>query len=143
MTQSYTDAGDPRVNPADPYDTHIETDPAAERSLLDDVRALIDDGKMVAEAELDFQKKRVAYGAGQAGGIVGRFGAAAVVALLAGIGFTVGLIIALGTLITIWGSTAVVTLVYLLVALGLAKSGQKRLRHVQTVISTTDRTESR
>ena len=126
MTQSYTDAGDPRVNPVDPYDTHIETDPAAERSLVDDV-----------------QKKRVAYGAGQAGGIVGRFGAAAVVALLAGIGFTVGLIIALGTLITIWGSTAVVTLVYLLVALGLAKSGQKRLRHVQAVISTTDRTESR
>ena len=85
------------------------------RSLRDDVEALIEDGKTYFETELVYQKTRAAFVADRARGAV-IFGAvAALLGLLALIGLTVGLIIALAPLLTVWGSSA---LVVALLALG-------------------------
>lgn len=116
------------------YDYEVDDDPAAERSLVEDVLALVDDGKMLAEAEIDFQKKRAVYVAGQAKGITVLFVAAAVFGFLALIALTVGLVMALGPIITFWGSTAVVTGLWGILALILASKGAARIRKVQSVI---------
>lgn len=79
-----------------------------ERSLLDDVRALIDDGKTFLEAELAFQQTRASYVADKLKSAAA-FGAIAVLfVLLALVGLTVGLIIALTPWLTAWGASAVV-----------------------------------
>ena len=50
-----------------------EDDALPSSSLFDDVAALVDDGKAYAEAELAFQKSRLAYSAkkGRSAGILG------------------------------------------------------------------------
>ena len=110
-------------------------DIAAERSLVEDVRALVEDGKLLAEAEIDFHKKRAVYAAGAAKGIGTRFVAAAVFGFFALMALVVGLVLALGQLITYWGSTALVTGVLAITAIILAKSGQSRLNQTKRIIS--------
>lgn len=110
-------------------------DIAAERSLVEDVRALVEDGKLLAEAEIDYHKKRALYAASAAKGITVLFGAAAVLAFFAGMALVVGLVLALGQLITYWGSTALVTGVLAIGALLLAKTGAARLNRAKRIIT--------
>ena len=78
------------------------------RSLLEDVEALIDDGKTYLEAELAFQKTRAAFVGDRTKSAIA-FGAAALLFVsLALVGLTVGAIIALTPLLTAWGATAAV-----------------------------------
>ncbi len=86
------------------------------RSLLDDVQALIDDGKTYLEAELGFQKTRAAFVADRAKSTMVYGALAALLAFLALIGLTVGAIIALTPLLTAWGASALVVAVLLLAA---------------------------
>lgn len=110
---------EPRGVHPDRYELPDGAEPSEEyvdRSLLEDAEALFTDGKTYLQAELAFQKSRAAYAAectkkGVAFGVIG-----AVVAFLALIGLTVGLILGLSPLITPWGATAVVVGVWLLVA---------------------------
>ncbi len=97
-----------------------------DRSLLDDVRALIDDGKTYLEAELGFQKTRAAFIADRAKSTV-VFGAiAALLGFLALVGLTVGSIIALTPLLTAWGASAlVVALLLIAAALSARAAGRK------------------
>ncbi|WP_340587771.1 phage holin family protein [Erythrobacter alti] len=90
--------------------------PAPQRSLFDDFEALFSDARTYFDAEVSYQKSR-------AGFVANRFKKAAVfgvvaafVGVIALIGLTVGLIIALTPLITAWGATAVVVLSLLLFA---------------------------
>src|SRR5690606_41594657 len=86
-----------------------------------------DDGKTYLEAELGYQKTRAAYVADRAKGVV-VFGAiAALLAFLALVGLTVGLIIALSPWLTAWGASALVVAL-LLVSAGLAARGAARRR---------------
>ena len=96
------------------------------RSLLDDVQALIDDGKTYLEAELGFQRTRAAFVADRAKSTV-VFGAiAALLGLLALVGLTVGSIIALTPLLTAWGASALVVAVLLgAAALAARTAGRK------------------
>src|SRR5690606_33276189 len=80
----------------------------AERSLLADVEALIDDGKTYLEAELAYQRTRAAFVADGAKSAVILFAMAVLLAFLALIGLTVGLIIALTPILTAWGASALV-----------------------------------
>ena len=78
------------------------------RSLRDDVEALIEDGRTYLETELVYQKTRAAFVADRAKGAV-IFGAVAILlAFLALIGLTVGLIFALAPLLTAWGASTLV-----------------------------------
>lgn len=95
-------------------------------SLSDDIFALIDDGKVYAEAEIAFQKTRLAFSANQ-----GKWGAAyGLLAFgmlhLALIGLVIGSILALTPLITAWGATGAVVGLLLLVAAVLGFKAKNR-----------------
>ncbi|MFN6933923.1 MAG: phage holin family protein [Tsuneonella sp.] len=84
--------------------------------MTDDVVALLDDGRTLVEAEIQFQKTRAAFAfdrgkSGAAYGIV-----AFALLHLALVALVVGAVIALTPLISAWGATAVV--VGVLVVLG-------------------------
>ncbi|MFB0611362.1 phage holin family protein [Aurantiacibacter poecillastricola] len=99
----------PRHDPAPPPDDAADT-----RSLGDDLEALIEDAKTYLDAELSYQKTRAGFVADRVKKTVAFGVVAAYLAVLATIGLTVGLIIALTPLITAWGATAVVVLGLLL-----------------------------
>ena len=107
----------------------VETD-AAERSLLEDLRLLADDGRALAKAEAAYQQSRAKLAGGSIGKIAAFGGAALVLVFLAVMGLVLGLILALTPLITAWGATAVVVVLLLVlagVALMMAKSRWQRL----------------
>jgi hypothetical protein len=103
----------------------------AEPSLTEDLSALYDDTKTYAEAELTFQKTRARYVSKQATKIAA-FGAGALgLVHLALIGLTIGLIIALAPLLTIWGSTALIVGLLLIGAAILGMQISKRIERIQ------------
>ncbi|GGD66605.1 phage holin family protein [Croceicoccus mobilis] len=110
-------------------------DIAVERSLIEDISTLVEDGKMLAEAEIDFHKKRALYAANEAKGITALFVAAAVCGFFAAMALVVGLVLALGQIITYWGSTALVTAVLGIIALLLAKKGTAKINRMKAVIA--------
>ena len=106
-----------------------------ERSLLDDVRALIDDGKTYLEAELGFQKTRAAFVADRAKSTM-VFGAiAALLAFLALIGLTVGAIIALTPLLTAWGASILVVAILLVAAALAARAAGRKWSSLMRAIA--------
>lgn len=99
--------------------------PAETRSLADDLEALIDDARLYFDAELSYQKSRAGFVADRLKKTIAFGAVAAFLAVLALIGLTVGLIIALAPLITAWGATAVVVVAILLVAYLLVRRAGK------------------
>jgi Flp pilus assembly protein TadB len=99
-------------------------------SLADDVSALIEDGKTYFAAEIAFQKTRAGYAAEKSKqGLV--YGLAALALLhLALIALVVGLVIALGPLLTPFGAVAAVTGALLL---GVAIFGMRAVRQVRAL----------
>lgn len=106
------DRSDVRQVPRDLSDARQDSDGSEEPSLAEDVSALFDDGKTYLEAEIAFQKSR----AGFVGNRLKRAGAIGLVAFgllhLAGIALTVGLVIALSTLVGPWFATAIVVIAF-------------------------------
>lgn len=89
---------------------------AQERSLPDDLRELKDDALAALNAEIEFQKARASFAAGSLKGVA-IFGiGAALLAFFALVALTVGLLMALSTLIGPLGATAVVVAAYLIIA---------------------------
>lgn len=91
-------------------------DEVAERSLFEDVEAAVEDGKTYLEAELAYQRTRVAFAADRAkdAALFAALGGA--LGLLALVALTIGLVIALVPLLTAWGAAAAVTGLWLLLA---------------------------
>lgn len=98
---------DPATTPGEAAET---------RSLVDDLVALVDDARTYLDAELSYQRTRAGFVANKLKTTIAFGAVAAYLAVLATIGLTVGLIIALTPLITAWGATAVVVLALLLIA---------------------------
>ena len=96
-----------------------EPSAAAERSLVDDVKHLVADGRTLLEAELAYQKSRAVVAGAGVKGMAG-WGALALAlvffALMAGV---IGLLIAFGALIGMLAATAVMVALLLVLA-GLA-----------------------
>ena len=108
--------------------------PENQRSLIEDVEALIDDGKTYLEAEIAYQKTRAAHVAEEAKGAL-IFGAvAAGLAFLALIGLTVGLIISLTPILTAWGASALVVALLVIGALVAARMAAGRWSGLMSVI---------
>lgn len=97
---------------------HDNRSPAFQESLVDELGALIDDGRTYAQAELAFQKTRAKL----AGKAIGVAAASVVVAInllhIAFLALAVGMVMALEPLVTIWGAIAIVVGV-LLISVGL------------------------
>ena len=104
------------------------------RSLRDDVEALIEDGKTYLETELVYQRTRAAFVADGAKGAVIYGALAAAFGVLALIGLTVGLIIALTPLLTAWGASAVVVGLLLIGALLSMRAASKRWARLMRAI---------
>lgn len=84
-------------------------DAPAGPSLVDDVAALVSDGRNFVQAEVEFQKTRLAFAANRSKSAL-LYGLAALAFVhLALIALVVGLVIALAPHVTAWGATAIVT----------------------------------
>ena len=130
------DAGPPSTDHSE--DIGFDEDHVVERSLLDDLEALVADARTYFDAEISFQKSRAAY-VGETVKHVAIAGiAAAIVAFVALIALAVGLIIALTPLITAWGATALVTLALLIVVALLLRSAGKRWKAMSRALSEED-----
>lgn len=76
--------------------------------LIEELRLLVDDAKMMASAELAFQKSRAQVVAAGARNLA-LFGLFALIFVIFALGaLTVGLLLALTPLVTAWGATAIV-----------------------------------
>jgi Flp pilus assembly protein TadB len=138
-----------RIAPPDRGDSGLPElagppEPAAEdgelRSLRDDVEALIEDGKTYLETELVYQKTRAAFVADRAKGAVIYGALAAAFGILALIGLTVGLIIALVPLLTAWGASALVVGLLAVAAFVAMRAASKRWdRLMQAIESDAER----
>ena len=126
--RSYMQDGEPPLvaDIADVTESDDMQEAIEDRSLLEDLHALYADGKTYASAELTFQKTRASFAAGKFKSVA-IFGAVAgVVALLAGIGLTVGAILSLATLIGPLAATLVVVALLLLVAFLCGRAAGKK-----------------
>ncbi|MXO71722.1 phage holin family protein [Alteraurantiacibacter buctensis] len=101
---------------------------AARRSLLGDVEDLLVDARIWFDAEVAYQKTRAGFVAASLKQAIALLVVAAVLALVALIGLTVGLIISLMPLLGALGSTLLVTAALLLVALLITRSAAGRWR---------------
>lgn len=126
------DAGLPEL--ADPPPEAKDDGERDLRSLRDDVEALIEDGKTYLETELVYQKTRAAFVADRAKGAV-IYGAVAIAfGILALIGLTVGLIIALTPLLTAWGASALVVGLLVVGALIAMRAANRRWNRLMQAI---------
>lgn len=92
-----------------PIEEHAEQDGGPyDESLLDEIGALIDDGRNYIEAEVAFQRTRAKLAWRLAGASAGLFIVAIVLLHIAFLALAVGLVIALEPLVTIWGAVAIV-----------------------------------
>lgn len=92
---------------------------AAERSLVDDLRQMVDDGRTLLEAELAYQKSRALVAGQGAKGIAGWGALALALVLLALMALVMGLLLALAELVGGWLAMLIVV-AGLLFAAGLA-----------------------
>ena len=104
-------------------------------SLTDDVSALLEDGKTYAEAELAFQKSRLAYASklGRSAALLGLFALGFV--HLALIALVVGMVIALSPILTPLGATLAVTAVLVLAALTFVLIAKQRIAELTKAFS--------
>ncbi len=107
----------------------------SERSLAEDLRDLIDHGRVAVEAEVAFQKSRATYAAASIGKIAALGAVAAAIAFVSVIALSVGLIFSLAPLLTPLGATAAVVGAMLLVAGILALLAVARWKRMIATIS--------
>ncbi len=113
----------------------VETKPAAERPLTDDLRQLLDDGRRLAEAELAYQKSRALYAGAQAKGIALLVLLAVSLAFFALMALTIGLVIGLAPMLTTLGATLAVVFGFVLIALLCALIAVSRWRGMNRVLN--------
>ena len=124
-------AGPSRV-PEDHQDQGDEQDIG---TLVEDLTAIVEDGRTYLDAELQFQKSRAGYIGGLLGKSAGLGAGAALCVLLALIALTLGLLLGLAPLITIWGATAVVVIAWLVLAAVCGLSARRKVRAVQQAMA--------
>jgi len=113
-----------------------------ERSLVDDLEAMIEDGRTYLDAEIQFQKTRVAYVATRARDAAILVAIGSGLALLALVALTVGLVIALTPHLTAWGAMALVTGAWAtLSAIFIRKAAQRWNRLVAAFLQKKDLSE--
>ena len=105
------DAPPPLITPS--------TGDAAERSLVDDVKHLVADGRTLLDAELAYQKSRAAVAGAGIKGMAGWGVLALALVFLALMAGVVGALIGLGEIIGMFAATGVMVLALLVLA-GLA-----------------------
>lgn len=121
---------------------HEEHTPAPTRSLGDDLEALIEDAKTYLDAELSYQKTRAGFVANRLKQTVAFGIVAAYFAVLATVGLTVGLIIALTPHLTAWGATAAVVAGLLLATLLMVLRASKAWKSLMGAMQSEEEEDS-
>lgn len=103
-------------------------------TLGEDLRELAEEAKALALAELAFQKSRATYAASEARSMAILAVAALVFVFFALMALVVGLVIALGPLLTAWGAMAVVTLALVGLAGACALSIKARIGRMSRIL---------
>ena len=106
-------------------------------SLTDDIVALLDDGRTMVEAEVQYQKTRAAFAfdRGRAGALYGIIAFALI--HLALVALVVGAVFALAPVIGPWGSTAVVVGILLIVGGLFALAARRRFARMASAYAET------
>jgi hypothetical protein len=120
------------------YPEQERADHGPQRSLIDDIEALVEDARTYLGAELTYQKTRASFVGDRLKKTIVYGGGAAVLGLVALIGLTVGLIIALTPLITGWGATAVVVGLELVVVFMLLKRAARNWNSMMGAVRSDD-----
>lgn len=89
---------------------------AATRSLVEDVKRLVDDGRTLLEAELAYHKSRAAVAGEAAKGVAGWGSLALALVFFALMALVVGLLLGLAEALGIWAATAIMVIGLLLMA---------------------------
>ncbi|MGZ3234124.1 MAG: phage holin family protein [Croceibacterium sp.] len=119
------------IAPGGTSDESDAIDEAAEnRSLIDDVEVLIEDGRTYLEAELNFQKTRALFIGDRAKGVALYALLGLMFAWMALIGLTIGLIFALTPSIGGWGATGVVVAIWLVIAVVALRAAAGRWKQL-------------
>jgi len=113
-------------------------DDAAERSLVDDVRQLVEDGRTLLEAELAYQKSRAAVAGLGLKAIAGWGALTLALAFFALMALVMGLLLALTPLLGGWGAMGAVVLALVLAAALSAWTAARRWRRLTAQLSETD-----
>ena len=103
----------------------VQADGDVSRSLIDDIGDLVGDAQTWFDAELGYQKVRAAFVGANLKQALALGLAAVLLILVAVMGLTFGLILALAPLVSAWGATAIVAGVLLLAALLCGRSASK------------------
>lgn len=118
----------------------VDDDPR-DRSLADDLRQLIDDGRALADAEFAYQKRRAEF-AGQGIKGVAILGAlAAALVFFALMALTIGLVLALAPLLTPWGAAGAAFAGLLFAGFICAKLASARWKRLARALGQADKTE--
>jgi hypothetical protein len=123
------------IAPGGTSDESDAIDEAAEnRSLIDDVEVLIEDGRTYLEAELNFQKTRALFIGDRAKGVALYALLGLMFAWMALIGLTIGLIFALTPSLGGWGATGVVVAIWLVIAVVALRSAAGRWKQLMASV---------
>lgn len=107
---------------------------ARDFALGDGIRALLEDGQTLFEAEIAFQQARVGYVLGRAKGIALLLVATLFLAFFFLVALVVGLLLALTPLVGPWGALGIVAAVLLVGTIGCFVSAVSRYRAARDVL---------
>lgn len=107
---------------------------ARDFALGNGIRALLEDGQTLFEAEIAYQQARVGYALGRAKGIALLLTAALFLAFFFLVALVVGLLLALTPLVGAWGALGIVGVALLLGTAGCFMAAVRRYRGARDVI---------
>lgn len=109
-----------------------------QHSLFADLQALAADGRNFLEAEIAFQRTRLAYAGGRGKSALIAIALALVLAIFALFALIIGVLLALTPYLSAWGATALVVGVILLVAILLAMSALRNFQRIKAAFHEDD-----
>ncbi len=107
----------------------------ATRSLADDMRQLVEDGRTLVEAEIAYQSSRAKMLGGRFGGIIGMGALALALVFFALMALTCGLVLALAGPLGPWLATVAVTLGLLALAGLFALTARQRWKRLAALLA--------
>ncbi len=108
------------------------------RVLAEDIGALANDALNYFDAEIAFQKTRARLAGNRLVTAIALGIVALVLVLLAAVGLTIGLLIALIPVVTAWGATAIVVAILLLLAWLCVRGAQRAMGSIKRAFAKDD-----
>ncbi|MGH6786976.1 MAG: phage holin family protein [Novosphingobium sp.] len=111
---------------------------AAERSLVDDLRLLAEDGKTLLEAEFAYQKSRAVVAGDAAKSVAGWGALSLALVFFALMALVMGVLLGLAAILGAWAATVIVVVAVLFAALLSAMLARARWRRTTRLLGDTD-----